>query len=283
METTSFWKKIDGIKELPTLPMIYFKVNKALQNKDASIKGVGDIIEMDQAMSSKVLHIVNSSFYGFRSKISSINQAVMILGFNTVKNAIVSVSILDVFAIKEKFSGFDVKKFWGHSIAVAVICKHLAEKSSLATPEDAFIAGLLHDMGKLIMLQYFNEDFGLIWQAQQKDGLTFYDAERTVLPVDHAQIGGYLARKWLFPNSLIDAISSHHTSKITSTNAGLSACVILANLFSKYKETELPLINYVFPDNINQALNPVIENTGSFFQETQEEIEMANKFFLESF
>jgi putative nucleotidyltransferase with HDIG domain len=282
METTSFWKKIDGIKDLPTLPMIYFKVNKALQNSDAAIKGVADIIEMDQAMSSKVLHIVNCSFYGFRSKISSINHAVMILGFNTVKNAIVSVSILDVFAIKEKFSGFDVKKFWDHSIAVAVTCKHLAEKSHLAAPEDAFIAGLLHDMGKLIMLQYFKEDFGLIWQKQQKDGLTFYDAERTVLPVDHAQIGGYLARKWLFPNSLIDAISSHHTRKITSTNAGLSACVILANLFSKYKENELPLLNYVFPDNINQALNPVIENTGSFFQETQEEIEMANEFFLES-
>ena len=100
---------------------------------------------------------------------------------------------------------------------------------------------------------------------------------------DSAQIGGYLARKWLFPNSLIDAISSHHANKITSKDAGLSACVILANLFSKYKEAELPLINYVFPDNINQALNPVIEDTGSFFQETQEEIEMANKFFLESF
>ena len=281
METTSFWKKIDGIKELPTLPMIYYKVNKALQNKDASIKGVADIIEMDQAMSSKVLHIVNCAFYGVSTKISSIPHAVMILGFNTVKNAIVSVSILDVFAIKAKFPGFDVKNFWGHSIAVAVICKHLAEKSRLAAPEDAFIAGLLHDMGKLILLQHFKEDFGRVWQSQQDTGLTFFDAERAVLPVDHAQIGGYLARKWMFPNSLIDAISSHHTSKITSANAGLSVCVILANLFSKYKEGELPLNNFVFPDQINQALNPVLENTGSFFQETQMEIDMANEFFLE--
>ena len=282
METTSFWKKIDGIKELPTLPMIYFKVNKALQNSDASVKGVADIIEMDQAMSSKVLRIVNCAFYGFRSKISSINHAVMILGFNTVKNAIVSVSILDVFAIKEKFQGFNVKDFWGHSIAVAVLCKHLAEKSRLAAPEDAFIAGLLHDMGKLIMMQHFTEDFGRIWQTQQNDGLTFYDAERSILPVDHAQTGAYLARKWLFPNSLIDAISSHHTGKITSENAGLSACVILANLFSKFKENDLPLNNFVFPDNITQALNTVIENTSCFLQETQAEIEMAHEFFLES-
>lgn len=282
MEATSFWKKIDGIKELPTLPMIYFKVNKALQSSSASGKRVADIIEMDQAMSSKVLHIVNASFYGFRSRISSINQAVMILGFNTVKNAIVTVSILDVFAIKEKFSGFDVKKFWAHSIAVAVICRHLAEKSRLAAPEDAFIAGLLHDMGKLIMLQFFKEDFSLIWQALQKKRIAFYEAERSVLPVDHAQIGGYLARKWLFPNALVDAVSSHHASRITSADAGLSACVILANLFSKYGETELPPTNYAFPDNINQALNPVIENTGGFFQEVGEEIEMANKFFLGS-
>ena len=281
METTTFWKKIDGIKELPTLPMIYFKVNKALQNKDTSIKGVADIIEMDQAMSSKVLHIVNCAFYGVSSKISSIPHAVMILGFNTVKNAIVSVSILDVLAIKVKFPGFDVKDFWGHSIAAAVICKHLAEKSRIAAPEDAFIAGLLHDMGKLIMLQHFTADFGRIWQSQQDDGLTFFDAERAFLPVDHAHIGAYLARKWMFPNSLIDAISSHHTNKITSANAGLSACVILANLFSKYKEGELPLNNFVFPDQINQALNPVIENTANFFQETQTEIDMANEFFLE--
>jgi putative nucleotidyltransferase with HDIG domain len=282
MESKSFWQKIDGIKELPTLPMIYFKVNKALQNNEASIQGVADIIELDQAMSSKVLRIVNCAFYGFRSKISSIPHAVMILGFNTVKNAIVSVSILDVFAIKEKFHGFDVKNFWGHSIAVAVISKHLAEKSRIAPPEDAFIAGLLHDMGKLIMLQYFKKDFGRIWQTQHDDGLTFYDAERAILPVDHAQIGAYLAKKWQFPNSLVDAISCHHGSKIISTNAGLSVCVILANLFSKYKESKLPLDNYVFPDYINQVLNPVIENTRYSFQETQAEIDMAYEFFLES-
>ncbi len=282
MEPTAFWKKIDSIKELPTLPMIYFKVNKALQNNDASVKGVAGIIEMDQAMSSKVLHIVNCAFYGFRSKISSIPQAVMILGFNTVKNAIVSVSILDVFALKEKFQGFDIKNFWSHSIAVAVLSKHLAEKSRIAPPEDAFIAGLLHDMGKLIMIQHFKEEFSLVWQKKQKDGLSFYDAERSIAQVDHAEIGAYLAKRWLFPDSLIEAISSHHTSKITSANAGLSACVILANLFSKYKEDKLPLNNDIFPDKINQSLNTVIENTGSFYQETQAEIEMANEFFLEN-
>ena len=247
MEASSFWQKIDGIKELPTLPMIYFKVNKALQNNEASIKGVADIIEMDQAMSSKVLHIVNCAFYGFRSKISSIHHAVMILGFNAVKNAIVSVSILDVFAIKEKFLGFDVKNFWSHSIAVAVISKHLAEKSRIASPEDAFIAGLLHDMGKLIMMQHFKEEFGQFWESQQKDGLTFYDAERAILPVNHAQIGAYLAKRWLFPEQLIESISGHHLNEITSMNAGLSVCVILGNLFAKYKESKLPLEKYVFP------------------------------------
>jgi putative nucleotidyltransferase with HDIG domain len=282
MEASSFWKKIDSIKELPTLPMIYFKVNKALQNNEASIKGVADIIELDQAMSSKVLHIVNCAFYGFRSKISSIPHAVMILGFNTVKNAIISVSILDVFAIKEKFQGFDVKNYWGHSIAVAVISKHLAEKSRIAPPEDAFVAGLLHDMGKLIMMQHFKEDFGLVWQTQQKDGLSFYDAEHAVLPVDHAQIGAYLAKRWQFPDPLIEAIASHHLHEITSLTSGLSVCVILGNLFAKYKEKKLPLDNYACPDQIKAAINPVIENTSCYFEDTQAEIDMALEFFLES-
>jgi putative nucleotidyltransferase with HDIG domain len=256
-------------------------VNKALQNNEASIKGIADIIEMDQAISSKVLHIVNSAFYGFRSRISSIPQAVMILGFNTVKNAIVSVSILDVFALKAKFQGFDVKNFWSHSIAVAVISKRLAEKSRIAPPEDAFVAGLLHDMGKLIMMQYFKEEFGQVWEALQKDGLTFYEAERKILPVDHAQIGAYLAQKWLFPEPLVYAISNHHANQITSATDGLSVCVILGNLISKYKESKLPMEKYVFPDKINQAVKPVIEDISSYYQEIQVEIEMANEFFLE--
>lgn len=281
MEPASFWQKISGIKELPTLPTLYFKVNKALQNNEASIKGIADIIEMDQAMSSKVLHIVNCAFYGFCSKISSIPQAVMILGFNTVKNAIVSVSILDVFALKVKFQGFDVNNFWSHSIAVAVISKRLAEKSRIAPPEDAFITGLLHDMGKLIMMQYFEEEFSRVWEEQQKDGSTFYDAERKILPVDHAQIGAYLAQRWFFPEPLIYAISNHHTTKIASATDGLSVCVILGNLVSKYKENKPPLTKYVFPDKINQAISPVIENISSYYQEIRAEIETANEFFLE--
>ena len=281
MEPASFWQRISGIRELPTLPIIYFKVNKALQDSEASIKGIADIIEMDQAISSKVLHIVNCAFYGFRSKISSIPQAVMILGFNTVKNAIVSVSILDVFALKAKFQGFNVKNFWGHSIAVAVISKRLAEKSRLAPPEDAFVAGLLHDMGKLIMMQYFMEEFGRVWEEMQKDGSTFYEAEKKVLPVDHAQIGAYLAQKWLFPEPLIYAISNHHRNEISSNTDGLSVCVILGNLLSKYKESKLPLEKYFFPDKLNQAINPVIENINCYYPEIEEEIEMANEFFLE--
>jgi putative nucleotidyltransferase with HDIG domain len=281
MEPASFWQRISGIKELPTLPIIYFKVNKVLHDTEASIQGVADIIEMDQAMSSKVLHIVNSAFYGFRSKISTISQAVMILGFNTVKNAIVSVSILDVFALKTKFQGFDVKNFWSHSIAVAVISKRLAQESRIAPPDDAFVAGLLHDMGKLIMIQYFKEEFGRVWEEMQKEGTTFYEAEKKVLPVDHAQIGAYLAQKWLFPEPLTYAISNHHANKITSPIDGLSVCVLLGNLVSKYKESKLPLETYVFPDKIDLAINPVIENFSSIFPEIQVEIEMANEFFLE--
>ncbi len=171
MESQRFFQKLDSINDIPTLPIIVMKVNKMLQDSETSIEKLSKTIETDQAMVTKILRLVNSTFYGFRSQIKNINHAIIVLGFNTVRNATVSVSIIKLFSEKNTYEGFAISDFWKHSIAVAVTSKYLSEKSGLDSPDDCFVAGLLHDIGKVVLSLYFTELFEKVWKSI-KQGLS---------------------------------------------------------------------------------------------------------------
>ena len=210
MEAKTILTKLDSIDSLPTLPAIAMEVNKMLRDYDTSVNQLSACIEKDQAMVSKILKLVNSAFFGLKGRISALSHAVVILGFNTIRNAVVSISIIDVFCSKKFFDGFDIKQFWKHSVAVAVTSKYLAEKTRIHPADDCFVGGLLHDMGKIVLVQHLNDLFQKIWLAMKASGQSFYEAEKSQIPVDHAQIGGYLAQKWQLPAGLVDAIRCHH-------------------------------------------------------------------------
>jgi putative nucleotidyltransferase with HDIG domain len=280
MDNNAVWETLEKIKDLPTLPSVYFKVNKLLKDKKASIENVARIVEIDPAMSSSILRLVNSAFYGYRSKSNSISHAVMILGFNAVKNAIVSVTILDTLSVKDRFQNFNISDFWRHAVSVAVLSRQLAEKSRLSAPEDAFIAGLLHDIGKIIMLKYFKEDFGKVWQTMQETKSSFADAELEVASIDHVQIGAYLARKWQLPEHVIEAIASHHYYMTSDKSTGLVECIMLANAMSN-NGYQINPDDYVFEDHIEKVIKPLIINSDSWLPQAIAEIDAAHEFFLE--
>ncbi|MBE9547516.1 MAG: HDOD domain-containing protein, partial [Proteobacteria bacterium] len=173
MDAQTFLKKIDHIKDIPTLPAVAVKVNSMLRDYDTSINKLSETIEKDQAIVSKILRLVNSAFYGFQSRVSSIPHAMVLLGFSTVRNAVISVSVIGAFSKKGKFEGFDIRDFWVHSVAVAVTSRHLSEKSRLVMPDEAFVAGLLHDVGKVILAQYFSDLFSQVWTSVSKEGIPF--------------------------------------------------------------------------------------------------------------
>lgn len=280
MDNKTVWEILEKIKDLPTLPSVYFKVNKLLQDKKASVDNVARIIEIDPAMSSSILHLVNSAFYGLRTKSNSIAHAVMILGFNAVKNAVVSVAVLDTLSFKDRFQNFNITEFWRHSVSVAVLSKQLAERSRLVPPEDAFIAGLLHDIGKIIMIKYFKEDFGKVWQMMQETKCSFSDAESEVASIDHVQIGAYLSRKWQLPEDIIQAIAGHHYYLSSSKSTGLIECIMLADALSN-NYYQINPDDYVFEDHIEKVIRPLMTNTDSWLPQAMAEIEMAYGFFLE--
>ena len=283
MDSKTFLKGLDNIPDLPTLPNIVIKVNNLLKDHDSSIKELGKTIETDQAMVSKILRLVNSTFYGFRSKIRNIPHAIIILGFNNIRNALVSVSIIKTFSGKKGFEGFDITEFWRHSVAVAVISKYLSEETRLDSPDDCFVAGLLHDIGKVVLSQYFTELFGLVWKSVKEDGLSFYEAEKKLLPANHVQIGAHLAKKWRFPATLIDSIAYHHEIRKTVSNLSQLVIVHTANTLANNYEAD----SNTTPDSAaidpeaKRVMYAQLETISEWFPDIATEIESACEFFLQ--
>ena len=280
MENREVWAILEKIKDLPTLPGVYLKLNRLLQDKQASLENVSRIIEVDPALSAKILRLVNSAFYGMRSKCSSISHAIMVMGFNTVKNAVVSVSVLDTLSFKGQLQDFDIAGFWRHSISVAVLGRQLAEKSRLVPGEDSFMAGLLHDIGKIIMFIYFRDEFTKTVQKMQEAKCSFADAEGEVAVIDHVQIGAYLTRKWQLPENIIEAVAGHHYHVSSSASSGLVECVMAGNALSN-AGYRLDPDDYVFETHIEKALTPLLVEPDSWLPQALEEIEAACAFFLE--
>ena len=253
-----------------------------LQDYDTSIKNLSKVIEKDQSMVTKILRLVNSTFYGFRSRIKNISHAIIVLGFNTIRNAVVSVSIIKTFSGKDICEGFEIEEFWKHSIAVAVTSRYLAEQTRLDSPEDCFVSGLLHDIGKLVLYQYFTDFFSKVWESVKEDNLSFYEAEKKLLPVNHAQIGGYLTKKWQFPVSLIDSITYHH--KIRQTVSNLNQLIIVHTadaIVNNYKvDSEISADFSSIDPKTKTIMSQQLETVSDWFPDVATEIESACDFFL---
>ena len=283
MDRKTIFKKLDHIEDLPTLPLIAIKVNKMLQDYNTPIEKLSTVIKNDQAMVPRILKLVNSSFYGFKSKIANIDRAIILLGFNTISNAIVAVAIVDALSIKETSDDFIMKDFWEHSVAVAVISRYLAEKSRLCLPEEAFTGGLLHDIGKLILSQYFPELFNKVIISAKENNSTFYKAEKKEIPLTHAQLGAFMADKWKLPDCLIDTIRYHHAVRTSVKNINLLMTVHIADFIANHfihnaDEKFNPAL--IHPEAL-LAMKPQLKTLQDWLPEVRENIAAACQFFME--
>lgn len=283
MNSRIILKKLDRIDSLPTLPSIALEVNRMLLNYNTSIKELTKIIEKDQAIASRILKLSNSAFYGLRRRVNNIPHAVVLLGFNTLRNAIISVSVMKTFASPHIFEDFDISDFWKHSVAVAMVSKNLGEKLKYQTSEDCFLAGLLHDIGKIILSQYFQDLFEKIRTSASRLCISFYEAERREMPIDHAMIGGHLADKWQLPIGVVDTIKYHHTLGNSEVNHQVTTIVHAANIIvNSYSGENSKKVDFsLFHPEARRLLKPQIENVAEWFPQMSEDIESACNFFIE--
>ena len=198
------------IKELPLLPDILMKLNRVLHSKSVTIDTVNTIIEKDPALTAKILKLANSSYYGLSYMVGTLKKAITVLGFNTIRNLAVTVSVSGIFAGNTHRS-VDVQKLWHHSIGCAIASKSLLSGKNPLIQEKAFMGGILHDIGKIIIFLNFPEDTKkIIEKIKGNKLLTESEAERELLGFDHSDLGSFIAEKWHFPKELACSISLHH-------------------------------------------------------------------------
>jgi HD-like signal output (HDOD) protein len=223
-------EKIQSIIQLPALPTIAMEVVELVDNPKTSASALGKVISTDQALTAKVLKIANSPFYGFPKKISTIDFAIIVLGFDALKEIIISISL--VSSLQRKSDTYlDARTFWDHSISTGVVARRLARDLGYRVSGEVFVGGLLHDMGISILHRYFNPEFKRIVDIVRETNLTFLEAEESVLGVTHADIGGWLAARWNLPDHLIEALSLHHVPANATHNPDLVAIIHCADVF----------------------------------------------------
>ncbi len=203
--------KLDNIVNIPTLPQVLGKVTSMLQDPKVSAREVAAIISQDQALVTRVLKIVNSAFYGFARQIKTIDHALVILGFNRLKAAILTASVLEMFRADESVVPMDVAGFWEHSLGVGIMAKSIARHTRIPDTEEFFIAGLLHDVGKLVLAFYASDQYKLVVDKCNSESLFVREAEMQVLGFDHAVVGAWLFEKYNMPIDLVDVAGFHHS------------------------------------------------------------------------
>ncbi|MFP4522855.1 MAG: HDOD domain-containing protein, partial [Fibrobacterota bacterium] len=191
---------------------------------------VAQYIEQDPALTSKLLKLANSVFYGIPRSISSVRGAVVILGFNTIRSLVLSVSVVKLFPVKTPV--FNRAEFWQHCIASAIAAKIVTKnfhKSKLLDPESAFCSALLHDIGKLVFEQFVNQDYSKAIKKSVSEKIPSYRAEESLLDINHSDVGRILASKWNLPLDIEESILYHHFPESAPSNRELVYIVHLSD------------------------------------------------------
>ncbi len=220
---------ISRLSALPSLPSLYAEIVRELQSPDASIRRVGDIIAKDPGMTAKILQLVNSAFFGIRRVLADPVDAAAYLGLETIQSLVLS---LHAFAKFEacQIPGCSIDQIWSHSMATGLLAKRImeGENAGKAQAAEAFTAGLLHDLGKLVLASNLPHEYGAVVSKSLSGAMPLHEAEREVLGATHAEIGAYLLGLWGLPDPIIEAVALHHHPDECTEKAFGTLCAVHA-------------------------------------------------------
>jgi len=229
---------IQEISHIATLPEVTMKIIKLVEDPDSTAQDLNNVISNDPALGARILKVVNSAFYGLPGQIGSINRAIVLLGLNAVKNIAIAASLAKLFRGGKIAPNFDARDLWVHSIATATATRMLAQKIELSVLDEAFLAGLIHDIGIMVEVQACRPKFVEVTEKLQNDeSLTLRQAEMDVIGADHQMFGQGLCAAWKFPSSFRYVTGFHHNPmELSGNNRTLASLVHIAEVIVKRGE-----------------------------------------------
>ncbi len=220
-----------AIKTVPSLPSVVIKLRKYLNNPDVSFEELAQVIQVDPGLTANILQLANSAYFGWSQTIKTVKEAITRLGTNRIFQMVLCMSVAPL--VRKPIRGYDTdaEGLWNHSISVAICAEQMALTLGLEDMEAAFTAGLLHDMGKVVMGTFVEIDDEPIKEIMRTDGLSFNDAEKMVMGIDHAEVAGELLKAWNLPADVVEAACCHHCpSKASPEHQQLVDLIHLADV-----------------------------------------------------
>ncbi|MFQ5471015.1 MAG: HDOD domain-containing protein [Gammaproteobacteria bacterium] len=241
---------VAGTTKLISVPEVYLKINEMVDDPKASAMDIGNYISRDPALTARLLKIANSPFYGFPSQISSVSRAITVIGTRGLRDLALAMSTISTFS-KLPVEVIDLNAFWRHSLFCAVTSRLLAKQCNALQTEPFFVAGLMHDIGQLIIMNKIPEMAIEAHLRAKNTGLLLSNIENEIMGFNHAEVGEALFRKWKLPESTIDSIANHHTPDQAKDSPLGAAIVHIADSMAKAEEMpyvpeeNLPHINEI--------------------------------------
>lgn len=229
MSKTSLETIVEAVNDLPALPHVVIKVMELTEDPNSTAQDINAALNQDQGMTAKVLRLANSAFYGFPRRISTVTDATVFLGFKTVRSIVMAASVSDI--LSQEIEGYALApgELWKHSQSVAMAARFVAKKAKYGIVDVAYTAGLLHDIGKVILNNNIKEAYHEVVERVMTENIPFMEAENQVLGFDHATVGARIAEKWNLPAELVEAIAFHHNPEKAQVNKNLTSIVHVAD------------------------------------------------------
>ncbi len=220
---------VRGVDSLPALPAVMGEVIRIIDDPYSTARELNEAILRDQSITAQVLRLSNSAYYGYSRRIATVDKAIGVLGFATIRDLVVAASVHNILSKKVKGYQIAAGDIWRHSLSCATASRAIARRVHYPEGDQVFIAGLMHDIGKVVLNNYVAEAYDEIIQRVQERRQTFSEAEESVLGFTHAAVGARVADKWNLHPDHVEAIACHHTPLDASLNPSLTAIVHIAD------------------------------------------------------
>lgn len=252
-----------AVERMPAFPRSVQRVLELTRNINCPPKEIVGVIEKDPVMTMKIFKVINSAYYSLPNKITSVGQSVVYLGINTVKNLALGFAAVGILP-RTTTAGFDVQRYLLHSLVVAGVARHLGQLFARdeVEPGDCYVAGLLHDFGKIVLAQFLPAEFSEAMRYSTEQGIPLHEAENRIIGIDHGVVGAMLAHRWTFPVELVDCIRDHHDPRVGSA---LLDCLRTADQIVRlrgigdsgnpWRVDEAPLAPLRFGEDLDAVIN----------------------------